>query len=73
MPERRANGYSSRGDTPRRRAAADRSGTPLRLEAPITGKEDDELESEFLQLKVSYIIVMVIANADIWLTGSYFE
>ncbi|GAB5585818.1 hypothetical protein Unana1_00718 [Umbelopsis nana] len=51
LPDRRSNGYSSRGDTPRRRAAADRSGTPLRLDAPITGKEDDELETEFLQLK----------------------
>ncbi|KAJ2957171.1 hypothetical protein NQZ79_g7062 [Umbelopsis isabellina] len=51
LPDRRSNGYSSRGDTPRRRAAADRSGTPLRLEAPISNKEEDELESEYMQLK----------------------
>ncbi|KAH8551594.1 Sds3-like-domain-containing protein [Umbelopsis sp. PMI_123] len=51
LQDRRSQGYSSRGDTPRRRAAADRSSTPLRLDAPITGKEDEELENEFLQLK----------------------
>jgi hypothetical protein len=64
LPDRRSNGYSSRGDTPRRRAAADRSGTPLRLEAPVSNKEEDELESEYMQLKVTHVFMLYIGQCN---------